>query len=78
MPEPLAHLSPAIGALEAREHVIQLEAERMLAIEQGLGDVRAFMADLEEELDYQRRIYVAAAVTEIALLRAELSGPQTG
>jgi hypothetical protein len=36
------------------------------------------MADLEEEIDYRRRLYVAAAVTEIATLRAELSGPQVG
>ena len=36
------------------------------------------MADLDEELEYCRRLYVAAAVTEMATLRAELFGPQVG
>ncbi len=56
----------------------QLEAERALAQLNGLGGVAAYMADLEEEIDYRRRLYVAAAVTEIATLREELSGPQVG
>jgi hypothetical protein len=67
-----------ITTLELRGHVAQLEAERALAQLNGLGEVATYMADLEEEIDYRRRLYVAAAVTEIATLRAELSGPQVG
>jgi hypothetical protein len=36
------------------------------------------MADLEDEIAAARSAYVGAAVTEIASLRAELSGPQLG
>jgi hypothetical protein len=36
------------------------------------------MDDLEEELELSRELYVTAAVTEIATLRAELFGAQTG
>lgn len=68
----------SISALELRTHVTQLEDERALALRTGLGEVRAYMADLDEELGHRRHLYVAAAVTEIATLRAELFGPQTG
>src|SRR5512134_647702 len=70
--------SAPLTALELRGHVLQLEAERSLALRSGLGGVSAYMADLDEELDHRRHLYVAAAVTEIARLRAELSGPQDG
>jgi hypothetical protein len=36
------------------------------------------MDDLEDELTYRRQLYVVAAVSEIATLRAELDGPQVG
>jgi len=36
------------------------------------------MADLNQEIEFCRHLYVCAAVTEIATLRAELSGPQEG
>ena len=36
------------------------------------------MADLEEEIEVTRQLYVIAAVTEIAELRAELFGAQQG
>jgi hypothetical protein len=38
----------------------------------------AYMADLDEEIAVTRSAYVGAAVTEIASLRAQLSGPQFG
>jgi hypothetical protein len=65
-------------ALEARSHLTDLEAERALACMSGLGGVRAYMADLEEEIVECREVYVGAAVTEIASLRSELFGPQFG
>jgi len=36
------------------------------------------MADLGGEIEATARAYVGAAVTEIAIFRAELSGPQVG
>jgi hypothetical protein len=38
----------------------------------------AFISDLDDELAATRAAYIGAAVTEIATLRAELSGPQVG
>jgi hypothetical protein len=68
----------AISALEARDHLIQLQAERALALEAGLGEIDAYMTDLDAELADRRAIYIAAAVTEIATLRGELFGAQVG
>jgi hypothetical protein len=65
-------------ALEALSHLTQLHAERALARETQLGGVRAYMADLEEEIAEFHQVYVGAAVTEIASLRSELFGPQLG
>ncbi len=65
-------------ALEARSHLMQLESERVLALGTQLGEVRAYMADLDEELESWRRLYVTAGVIEIATLRAELFGYQVG
>ena len=67
-----------VTALGARTHLTQLESERALAHVTGLGDVTAYMSDLEEEIEDWRHVYVSAAVTEIATLRAELFGPQLG
>jgi hypothetical protein len=65
-------------AAEVRSHVVQLEAERFAALEEGLGDVAAYMTDLDDELRSWRELYVMTAVTEIAELRGEISGPQYG
>jgi hypothetical protein len=65
-------------ALEARNHLAQLESERALAHTTELAGVAAYMADLEEEIEETRQVYTVAAVTEIASLRAELFGPQVG
>jgi len=68
----------AISALAARDDLARLEAERVVARREGLLDVRAYLADLEAEVEYRRDVYVAAAVSEIATLRAELFGAQEG
>ena len=65
-----------MSAIEVQDHLNQLQAERALALVEGLGS--AYMADLDEEIAATRHAYVAAAVTEIATLRAELSGPLLG
>jgi hypothetical protein len=67
-----------ITAVAVRGRLIQLEAERALTLESRLADVPSYMADLHEELEATRQLYVASAVTEIAELRAELFGAQQG
>ena len=67
-----------MSAIEMQDHLQQLQAERALALIEGLEDNAAYMADLEDEIAAARSAYVGAAVTEIASLRAELSGPQLG
>ena len=67
-----------MSAIEMQTHLQQLEAERALALIEGLGNSAAYMADLDDEIAATRHAYVAAAVTEIAVLRAELSGPLLG
>lgn len=65
-------------AIEARTRLTDLEAERALAGLTPLAAVGAYMADLEGEIETWRSAFVGAALTEIASLRAELSGPQVG
>jgi hypothetical protein len=67
-----------MSAIEMQDHLQQLNAERALALIEGLNSNSAYMADLDEEIAATRGAYVGAAVTEIATLRAELSGPQLG
>ena len=67
-----------MSAIEMQTHLQELEAERALALMEGLGTSEAYMADLHGEIEATRHAYVAAAVTEIAVLRAELSGPLVG
>jgi hypothetical protein len=67
-----------MSAIEIQDHLQQLQAERALALIEGLEGNATYMADLEDEIAAARSAYVGAAVTEIASLRAELSGPQLG
>ena len=67
-----------MSAIEMQTHLQQLEAERALALIEGLGNSAAYMADLDDEIVATRHAYVAAAVTEIAVLSAELSGRLLG
>jgi len=66
------------AALDALTKLRRLEAERLDAVEAGLGDNALYMTDLENDIEASRAIYVGLAVTEIATLRAQLSGPQVG
>ena len=65
-------------ATDARTELQRLQAERVDAVEAGLGDNARYMADLQTDIEASRVAYVALAVTEIATLRAELSDPQVG
>ena len=66
------------AALDALTQLRRLEAERLDAVEAGLGDNALYMTDLENDIEASRAVYVGAAVTEIATLRAQLGGPQVG
>ncbi len=61
-----------------QNHLRRLTAERLDAIEAGLGANAVYMAELEEDLEQSREAYVGMAVTEIATLRAEMSGALWG
>jgi hypothetical protein len=65
-------------ATDARNRLQRLQAERLEALEAGLGDNALYMADLENDIAASHAEYVGLAVTEIASLRAQLSGPQVG
>jgi hypothetical protein len=65
-------------ALDARNTLRRLQAERLDAVEAGLGENALYMNDLEYDIEASRALYVGLAVTEIATLRAQLSGPQVG
>ena len=68
----------AMTAAQLHGYIEQLETERAIALETELAEIDAYMDDLEEELELVRELYVTSAVTEIATLRAELSGAQLG
>jgi hypothetical protein len=61
-------------AADARLQLQRLQAERLDAVDAGLSDNATYMADLQEEIASSRVAYVALAVTEIATLRAQLTG----
>ena len=65
-------------AASFRTFLSQLEAERIEAKDAGLADCGDLMVELEDEIALCRAIYVLTAVTEIAVLRAELSGRLVG
>ena len=65
-------------AADLRRHLADLYAERAAADLEGLSANREYMEDLEDEIAAERYAYVGMAVTEIAGLRAALSGPLQG
>ncbi len=67
-----------MSTIEIQNHLQELQTERALASIEGLMGNSAYMADLDQEIAAIRSAYVGAAVTEIATLRAQLSGPQVG
>ncbi len=73
-PVPLIHPSAA-DALQALRHLLE---ERALVATLPLGRNAAYMADLEEEIATVRHEVVLLAVTEIAVLRAELGAHGQG
>jgi len=67
-----------MNAQAMRAYLGQLAAERFEATEAGLADNATYMRELEDDFVAARHAYVGLAVTEIASLRAELSGRLVG
>jgi hypothetical protein len=67
-----------MSAIEMQDRLQQLQVERALALIEGLESCSAFVVDLDDEIAATRHAYIGAAVTEIATLRAALSGPKLG
>jgi hypothetical protein len=67
-----------ITAADVRGRLIQLQAERELTLDTELAGIPSYMADLDEEIEATRQLYVISAVLEIAELRAELFGADQG
>jgi len=65
-------------ATEARSQLHRLEAERLDAVEAGLGGNALYMNDLHNDIAASRALYVGLAVTEIAVLKAQLDAPLQG
>jgi hypothetical protein len=57
---------------------LRAQAEHSLALSTGVDTLDPDLEDLEHELETWREFYVGSAVTEIATLRGELFGRQTG
>ena len=64
--------------IELHIRLKELLAERLLASHDAVAADAAYVADLEDEIAEVSYAYVGAAVTEIAVLRGELFGPQMG
>lgn len=65
-------------AHDVRLQLGRLAAERLDAIEAGLGHNAVYMRELEQDLTAARASYVGLAVTEIATLRGQLFGIENG
>ena len=69
---------PVMYATDVRNQLLMLREERALALEFGFGDDRVFMEDLDRDIADCQEAWVGAAVTEIAMFRAAIAGPQQG
>jgi len=61
-----------------RQHLELLRIEHQLAVSIGLDADPEYMADLEHQLEIWEAAWVGAAVTELAVRRAELRGRPQG
>ena len=67
-----------VTAVDMKERLALLEAERASALRAGLGANRLYMADLDEQIQATCAAYIGSAVIEIARLRADLGGRLDG
>jgi hypothetical protein len=63
---------------EARERLELLRIEHELALSIGLDSDPNYMADLERQLEIWEAAWVGAAVTQLAVRRAQTRGRQEG
>ncbi len=75
MPYPYPE-EPVTTAVDARVQLQRLCVERLHAVGPGANAVD--IAALETDIACSRSAYIGLAVTEIATLRAQLSGAQVG
>jgi hypothetical protein len=66
-----------MSAIDLHIQLQELVAERAQAVTAG-AEAFAGLRELDDEIETTRHAYIGTAVTEIASLRAELSGPQRG
>ena len=64
--------------IETRNRLEELHRERMLAQMTPLAGETSYMADLDDEIAATKAAYTAAAVMEIALLRAQMGERNRG
>ena len=74
----MTHVDQITSTGDLATHLRELEAERALAGLMGLDGNALYMDDLRDEIVTCRAAFVGAAVTEIAILRADLSAPLRG
>jgi hypothetical protein len=67
-----------MNASEIRARLHELHLERLEAESAGLSACAAYMEDLQDEISRCHAAYVGAAVTDLAVARAELSGRLVG
>ena len=67
-----------MDALDARHHLQLLEEERAVARANGSLADAAYRDELEEEIAACRRVFLTAAVTEMAQLHGVLFGRHQG
>jgi hypothetical protein len=65
-------------ATDARMELLRLTAELHDAHDVGLDTNAAYLGDLQANIAEWREAYVGLALTEIATLRGQLSGPLLG
>jgi hypothetical protein len=63
---------------DARQQLELLRIEHKLAVSIGLDSDPEYMADLERQLEIWEAAWVGAAVTELAVTRAQTRGRQQG
>jgi hypothetical protein len=67
-----------MSATALRHRIRLLEIALASAVETGLLDHDHYRRSLQEELEWCRTAFVEAAVVEIAVMRAAVSGPLLG
>ena len=72
------HIETTLTSAELQRQLRLLYVERRLAEVDGLASDASYMDDLLDDISAHERALAGVVVTEIAMLRAELSGPLAG